>query len=392
MNTYYVRAGCDGNGGDWNNALPFIPGEPKRGATYFVAGGHYPGWKLDAEGHDTVRIIKATDGKHGTDDGWRAGYSIERAVFDWLSFKHGYCVFDGQTGGGPFAWESGFGFEVLCTEYDGAPVYFYNDVSNVQIRHTEIHFPDRNTSCMHPLIRIVENQSNILFSHCWLHEATCDIFKNMGVNGFTLEYCKLCDNYSDAGRHGDGIEAYSGTNWSIRNNWFEDIVGTYVIGCHDGDAPMDWRIIGNIFSWTRDQGVSNGIIGTLNNSPPMHDVKIYHNSFINLPVGDGGITLNGGGSAKAFNNIWYNCPECFHTDPSEIVRSDYNCYIDSPHTPERHERKPTSKDIFKSVALKDFHLKRNIKGRKLPGSAYAKDMERYTRKQWRVGALERLVK
>ena len=69
----------------------------------------------------------------GTSTGWQAAYGDGQALFNGrVAFQSDYWLFDGQTGGGPGNWKTGFGFKVVQTS--GSPavaVDFTNSTSGI---------------------------------------------------------------------------------------------------------------------------------------------------------------------------------------------------------------------------------------------------------------------
>ena len=117
---HYVRQGASGNGNDWSNAYGSLPSTLVRGDTYYVADGSYGGYGFnDADSGTTlITIKKATASDHGTSTGWQSSFGDGQVIFtSTISFSSGYYVLDGQTGGGPGSWKSGFGFKVHDRRY-----------------------------------------------------------------------------------------------------------------------------------------------------------------------------------------------------------------------------------------------------------------------------------
>jgi hypothetical protein len=107
-----VRAGATGadTGLDWWNAHPRLPDSLVRGATYYVADGHYGDHVLDesASGGLTIAIRKATDSAHGPASGWQSGYGDGEAVFGHLVIRASDLVLDGLLLDGDAVQDSSF--------------------------------------------------------------------------------------------------------------------------------------------------------------------------------------------------------------------------------------------------------------------------------------------
>ena len=95
----YVRAGANGSGTSWANALPRLPARLERGRTYLIATGSYPGRTFNdpTRGSSVITIKRATEADHGTNVGWSSAYGNGRTVFGPLSFTSGSYVLEGGT-------------------------------------------------------------------------------------------------------------------------------------------------------------------------------------------------------------------------------------------------------------------------------------------------------
>jgi hypothetical protein len=112
--TYHVRppggSHGAGDGSSWTDALSGLPGKLERGARYLIASGDYyegppdDGYhrELDdpEQGELFIGLVKATDGDHGSDDGWEASLDEGPARFGPLAFVTGRYVIDGRRGSG----------------------------------------------------------------------------------------------------------------------------------------------------------------------------------------------------------------------------------------------------------------------------------------------------
>jgi hypothetical protein len=118
---HYVRAGASGtgSGADWTNAYTSLPATLVRGDTYYIAAGTYSGvtFKTATSGTTLITIKKATVADHGIATGWLDSYAAGQANFtSELIIESSNWVIDGQTGGGPGAWNSGFGFKITSSQ------------------------------------------------------------------------------------------------------------------------------------------------------------------------------------------------------------------------------------------------------------------------------------
>jgi len=147
QNSYYcVREGATGtgNGLDWNNAYPTIPGTLVRGATYYVASGSYGSYNFNTatQGSLFVTIKKATVYEHGSSAGWSDSYGYGQAEFGSLTISTDNYLIDEVTGGGPGQWETGFGFRVKS---GGKNIYLNGAIQNITISHVDIENMGRYT-------------------------------------------------------------------------------------------------------------------------------------------------------------------------------------------------------------------------------------------------------
>ena len=330
---HYIRAGANGNGSSWVNALPELPSSLQRGHTYYIADGNYGDYDFDdpydAQNPLYIYIKKATIEDHGPDDvTWDDSYGDGEAVFDsTIEFRQSYYIFDGQKRNPD--WKSGYGFVIDATDGDRGIRLSYRDVSYITVKNTEIAgCGDDGNSQANDLIYATKGEEGLIFSKLYLHDAGRCPFLIRGGGGVdkpVIEYCYVARNESTSTQHSEGISAAWITSWIVRHNIWEDIEGTGVIVFY-GDH---WEIYGNVIYYTDDATtnprISNGSIttwtdpldGNVNNS------VIYNNTFVNLKGLDAGLDFNSASYAnKAYNNIFYNCETVNHSK----VDHDYNAY------------------------------------------------------------------
>lgn len=336
----YVRAGAagSGNGSDWTNAYAALPSTLTRGDVYYIADGTYSGYsfKTPVSGTTPITIKKATTVDHGTDIGWSNTYGDGQAQFGILSFSTSYYFFDGVTGGGPGNWETGFGFKVQGSYH---VIDFPAVVSEITIRHTDIQGAGRSETSETDLLYLVKKFTNITISYCFLHDVSRTMILTWPANGngFILEYSKLARNGN--AEHREAWSAGTDSNVTVRNNLFEDILGTGVIAIvnNNGDAT-NWNIYGNVFYHTgryTDGIINTGVImnrydgpgGTI--SVRAVNWTIVNNVFAGI-VGFTSAIVTEGPSVNYVvkNNIWFNN----HTDAigtSGATSSDYNWFYNN---------------------------------------------------------------
>jgi hypothetical protein len=329
----YVRQGASGagDGSDWTNAYPSLPGSLTRGDTYYIADGNYGAYDFNTPASGTTLIIvrKATITDHGTNTGWNNSYGDGQAVFsgdssvgsdDWL--------IDGVIGGGPGSWRSGHGFKFQCLTNCGPVLMLNND--NVTMRHLEVlgNGDDGSGSqndcfSFYPLN---PGARNYTISHFWCHDT--------GRTSFWLASGPVTLEHGWFGRFEGNNEpehAEVAANWggdlTVRWSVLTHCEGTGGIMFMDSSSAMTntVQIYGNIFvpeerltnpgtgeQWT---ACAHGLIG-FNITPlnAMH-LRVFNNTFVDtasqVPGGWSGTTLGTiiQGSPTdnlARCNLWYN--------------------------------------------------------------------------------------
>jgi len=334
----YVRVGATGlnNGSDWNNAYTTLPASLRRGDVYYVAGGAYGTYVFDdaVSGTTPITIKKATGSDHGTDAGWQSAYGTTQAQFSNLSFKTSYYVFDGVTGGGPGAWESNFGFKVKGGYHT---IEFPAVVSDISIRHTDIEGNGRAEASDTDLIYLVNRYSRITLSHCFLHDVSRTMILSWpsGGSDLLIEYSKFARN--GVKEHREAWSAGPESNVVVRNNLFEDIMGTGFIAIVNGNGDAtNWSIYGNVFYWTgryTDGIINTGVImNRYDGSGGPINVRavnwhIYNNIIANIRGGSFTALIAPEGPLSTYvvqNNIWYNNVAAAGSGGTDV---DYNWYF-----------------------------------------------------------------
>ncbi len=335
----YVRPGATGNndGTDWANAYNKLPSTLKRGDTYYLAGGSYGSHTFnDAVSSTTaITVKKATVADHGVATGWQDTYGTTQAVFGGLSFNTSNYVFDGNVGGGPGSWETGFGFKVQATYHT---IDFPAVLSNISIRHTDIQGGGRAETSDTDLLYLVNKYTNITVSYCFLHDVSRTMILSWpsGGSGLTVEYSKFARN--GVAEHREAWSAGAESNVIFRNNLLEDIMGTGFIAIvnANGDAA-NWDIYGNIFYWTgkyTDGIINTGVImNRYDGAGGVINVRavnwhIYNNIIANIRGGSFTAQIAPEGPLGTYvveNNIWYNNVADAGTSGGSLV--DYNWYF-----------------------------------------------------------------
>jgi len=367
---YYVRAGAAGShdGSDWFNAFNKLPHTLERGATYYIADGKYGSYTFDDPnwGSLFITLKKATLRDHGTNSGWDQSYGDGVAEFGNLIFSSDYYIIDGQRGGGPGQWETNFGFKVSGS---GRLI----DISgrhDIQFFHVDMAGPGREVGDNnYDIIYGTNAPYNITISYCYLHDIRrCQIITRSSRN-ILVEYSKIARN----GPSNDGIhkEAWSATdddNVVIRYCIFEDISNTGIIALVNGSGVAEnWEIYGNVFLQTGnvDNVSTNGEFYLNHEGLTGSSIRFYNNTIINITGLAAGVRLRSGGSAEAYNNIWYGC--AVNTIAFDRTTHDYNYYsknfryegCDPPCSlkPIESHGQYASISPFVDVQGKDFHLR-----------------------------------
>jgi len=262
-NTFYVRADASGNGSgtDWNNAFTQLPGSLKRGATYLLADGSYPGRTFSdpTSGTTLIQIRKATVTDHGTDIGWNNTYGEGQAEFGPLSFEAEYYVLDGV---------DPYGIKVKGG-YQGKVVNIENVARHIHIKHVDVdgNFGMSNgyqTSGACNGIDIFGTDITIEASD--IHNIADDgigVFGNQirvlsskihGLHGCGTDGgCGPCYN-----GHSDGLELQSTTDVEISGNIVYDIKSTAALITGQwtaGNYTRNLILTNNIF-YTPDTGIT----------------------------------------------------------------------------------------------------------------------------------------
>ena len=148
---YCVRDGATGSndGSDWTDAYTELPSTLERGSTYYIADGTYSGYTFNdaVSGTSLITIKKAIASDHGTSTGWQSSYGDGQVEFagssgDTLRFTTDYWVFDGQVGGGPGNWKTGYGFRVIAdaNEENTKLIDIENGADYITVSHVDMQF------------------------------------------------------------------------------------------------------------------------------------------------------------------------------------------------------------------------------------------------------------
>jgi hypothetical protein len=396
-------ASGSGSGADWNN-LKAWSASPVRGDTWYLVNGAYSGKSLGvaASGSTLITIKKATVADHGgIETGWINTLGDGQAAFSGpINVTTSYWVFDGQTGGGPGSWTSGFGFKITVTADADALIEVGRNTTadNVTVKHIEMIGKgsvsidgggDSNDAIA------AWRAANLTVSYCYTHGiGRCPFF--MTPNGFIGEYNYIGSHFSSAAVHSEVASLWAFVtsigDCTFRYNVFAHSDGTGGIMWDNSSNPSaHLYFYGNVVykpagdTWLASNGFLGGWTGA--NGEQCRNFLVYNNTFILVNPED---TLSSfpniysGNEAK--NNLWYAC-----NSPgfSVFTPHDYNHFIAAGGThSEGNGTSATSGNPFVNYVGLDFRLIANTAPGANLGSPYNVDMLGRTRSTWTRGAIE----
>ena len=310
---YYVREGASGDGSSWTDALPNLPAVLSRGDLYYIADGTYGGYTFDdpESGEAYIHIRKATPADHGTDDGWEDAFGDGRALWNELVFASSFYLFDGARGGGPGAWDTDFGFEVVASwteaERNGRMVRLESDVHHIRIRHADFH-PEVTHRGFGVAFHGSDGQYAVHIDHCWAHDIFGVFLLTRSCSRFLLEYNYFLNNLNTSEWHSEFSSDVGSDDMVFRFNRFEEIQGTAVFAGVNGNAdnPHErWAIYGNVFRnnrthivryyWTENDDENEAV-----------DWVFYNNTIMGDGTGSGNVLWDQYRNVSVTNNLWYN--------------------------------------------------------------------------------------
>ena len=316
----------NGSGSDWNNQADFDTLSLTRGNTYYLADGTYAGKTFNTANSGTTRIIiqKATESSHGSATGWSSGLGDGQAVFGALVFNTGYYTLDGVTGGGPSGWQTGFGIKINGDI--STPQFVDNNIDQVLLRHFDLDGGATGPGEGRGMTLYAMN--GLTIEYAYIHDVGCDMISMNAMNDFTLQYSKLARNHqAEPGCHGDLIEYQidNASNFIVRYNFFEDIVGSYAFGSHD-PTITGYEIYGNIFYFPNATFFGNGLVGCLGSGGTINNLKFYNNTISGNCDGLCGAGILRGTGNEMRNNIWHQTAGSFSAGFDNATQSGNTCY------------------------------------------------------------------
>jgi len=403
---HYVLQGGSGDGSAWNNAWDDLPATLTRGDTYYIGDGVYAGYNFNDTVSSTtlIYIKKATESAHGTETGWSSEYG--NGVAEWSSwqFSTSYYELDGITGGGPTAWDSGFGFSVHRPEGPAKIIKFeVNGTSNITVKHTDLYYDTNSTTSTNGgiIYAHIGATDNVTFSHCYIHQVFGPVVHFGYGDGWVFEYNKMGDNTGTSGVHSEIFSCLGNDTAILRYNYFfkwrstGGIIGINGAEGQFGDNNMmdGWEVYGNIFE--QDGTTASWVIGVIDDSSNQQFArgwKIYNNTFIDLNststwIYAPSLSTYGGSVNYLYNNIYYG-----NTDGVIIggVTNDYNSYQGSGSYMDGGNDALLESDPFTNYSTGDYTLSSAMAGSSLSGYV-ATDMLGFTRGgdgTWDRGAFE----
>ena len=225
---HYVISGGSGNGSSWDSAMDDLPSTLIRGDTYFIGDGVYSDYTFNTSesGTDTITIIKATEGNHGTDVGWDSSYGDGQAIFTmdspavggrvWL-FTTGYYIINGQTGTDDNGESYGFKLyntaelnDIQLIRFDSLPSHIEISYVNLQGLGADDDYGCLAQHLLHP------GGSNHTFSHLFAHDSNACLVRFTNMSDSIFEHCYFSRNHSVDACHSEGFQFY-GMTFDISN-------------------------------------------------------------------------------------------------------------------------------------------------------------------------------
>lgn len=254
----------------WTSFSPATNAAIAAGATCWVAGGNYGAVSLDWQGTVGSRktLKKATIANHGTNTGWSDSYDTQ-VIFDGGSITtsalsiHGcaHITIDGQVRSGL---RSGYGIQCR-NAYNGIAAANNPGLDTVTIRYCDISSLPQLPPATEDSIQY--KGDDLLVEYCWLHGNSSNRFQTDG--------------------HGDGIQAFGGTNLTVRYCVFEN-QGQHIfygspgfVGVFNGTIKIYYNLFYNRREFVTAGGNPyQGIVWFIDPANTAADVShIYNNTF-----------------------------------------------------------------------------------------------------------------
>lgn len=402
--TKYCRADASGaaTGNNWTDAyttITTLESNLARGDTGYIADGTYNEsvtFNTATSGTTLITVKKATTSDHGTETGWTSTFGDGQAeIAGTLTFSSDYWTIDGQSGGGPSGWKTGFGF--FLNETDAGSyrngITVSDGVGNITAKHMEIagHGPDADAG-EQDLIWQGTGNGPCTYSYFYLHDSGRTIFFNRKHNT-TYEYVYTGAFQSTEGQHSELASIWIDfSHTKVENVTFRWSIFTHAEGTGGIIAESDnLAVYGCVFAPLDGNTLTHGanaLVGIWS-ADSISNLKVYNNTFINS---DRVLGLFSGDTGNEFkNNLVYNSD--VGNDSSGLTSSGmthtHNYYVSLPDGPVTEPTQQTgSGDPFVDWANLNFGLTENSDAGTDLGSPYNVDLLGNTRTTWTRGAFE----
>lgn len=384
-----------GSGNDWNNIAAYGTVTLTRGNTYYLQDGTYSPRDLTVANSGTTRIVlkKATEADHGTSTGWVSTMGDGQAIInEGFEITTSYWTIDGQTGGGPSSWKTGFGIKITPSDSaSGAILCSFGGSTLVQgllIRHLEIIGPtDGGSDNGKPVGFWMRNCNDSTFEYLYVNDMGSNIIFGYGKNNI-FQYFYFGYFPSTPSFHGETSSLWGGDgleNWTFRWGIITHTEGTGGLIFGDSGGAGGYNIYGCVFAPLDGNSLTggNGIIGTWTDYA-ITNVRIYNCTFIGWDAPMIGIFSGGNDSGTAKNNLFYDGTS--YGDYSSLTL-DSNHYVDAGASQGTNGTTGTGDPFVDWVNL-DFGLNSNTSAGVNLGDPFNVDMNGNTRTTWTRGAIE----
>lgn len=384
-----------GSGADWNNIADWDLLTFTRGNVYYTEDGNYNARDLTTATSGTTRITikKAIESDHGPAAGWVATKGDGQMVItEGFEITTSYWTIDGQTGGGPSAWKTGFGIKITPSDSaSGAILCSFGGssiVSNLLIRHIEIIGPASGGSDNGKPVGIWQrNCEDSTFEYLYVNDMGSNIVFGYGKR-VVYQYFWFGYFPSTPSFHGETSSLWGG-------NGLEDITFRWGVITHtegtgglifgDSGGVGGYQIYGCVFAPLDGNSLTggNGVVGTWTDYA-LTNMKVYNCTFISWSAPLIGIFSGGNDSAEFKNNMFYNGTS--YGDFASTTR-DSNHFASAGAGSGTNITTSTG-DPFVNWASADFRLTSNTTAGANLGAPYNVDMFGNTRSTWTRGAIE----
>ncbi len=393
-----------GSGSSWTDAYTALPLSLTRSEIYYVAEGTYPAYAIDDALIGTSRIIikKATPFDHGEDLGWIDSMGDGAATFAQFVISTSYVDIDGQSGGGPGAWESGHGIRLYSSSPNRRIYFSGNGLRDFNLLHLDVegqgyHAASAGEDGIHAINGIVDSgPQDLRIAYCYIHDFSYggQLIQTALCRRWLVEYSKFARCSSNPTYHSELWQDFGSSDVTFRYNQTQDIEGTAVIALAKSTATglayehSGWEIYRNAFYMSPDcSGLCSGGIfcdarGSGDTGGAVTGTRFHHNVIYGVIGLNSGIALQIGSDNLAYNNIWMEC----YRDTSRIVGNaifgvavsdrDYNAFLEARYgsTALNAHDVELASDPFTNAYAFDFRLKAPIAQGRWIGDPFATDM------------------